>query len=122
MVNSKLPKRMVSPGARPTPVRLLPLERKERFSDETIGTSRGKARCKCPLPRAPTVGVFCTDKNRVVKITCSSSEMVLQTTKHTNLSWFRLLLGGYSPTSSDLILKMNNDYNGVSKELEKFTW
>jgi hypothetical protein len=29
------------------------------------------------------VGVFCTGKNRVVKIACSSSEMVLQTTKHT---------------------------------------
>jgi hypothetical protein len=31
----------------------------------------------------PTIGVFCTGKNRVVKITCSSSEVVLQTTKHT---------------------------------------
>jgi hypothetical protein len=29
------------------------------------------------------VGVFSTDKNRVVKITRFSSEMVLQTTKHT---------------------------------------
>jgi hypothetical protein len=30
-----------------------------------------------PLHGALTVGVFCTDKNRVVKITCSSSEVVL---------------------------------------------
>jgi hypothetical protein len=30
-----------------------------------------------------SVSVFCTGKNRVVKITRSSSEMVLQTTKHT---------------------------------------
>jgi hypothetical protein len=35
-----------------------------------------------PLPSVLTVGVFCTGKNRVVKITCSSSEVVLQTTKH----------------------------------------
>jgi hypothetical protein len=28
------------------------------------------------------VSVFCTDKNRVVKIVCFSSEMVLRTTKH----------------------------------------
>jgi hypothetical protein len=37
------------------------------------------------------------------------------------LSWFRPLLGGNSPTSSKLRLKMNNGYNGVSRELEKFT-
>jgi hypothetical protein len=30
-----------------------------------------------------SVSVFCTGKNRVVKITRSSFEMVLQTTKHT---------------------------------------
>jgi hypothetical protein len=30
-----------------------------------------------------SVSVFCTGKNRVVKIARSSSEMVLQTTKHT---------------------------------------
>jgi hypothetical protein len=29
------------------------------------------------------VSVFCTSKNRVVKITHSSSEVVLRTTKHT---------------------------------------
>jgi hypothetical protein len=31
------------------------------------------------------------------------------------------LLGGNSPKFSGLILKMNNGYNGVSRELEKFT-
>jgi hypothetical protein len=30
----------------------------------------------------PSIGVFCTDKNMVVKIAYSSSEMVLRTTKH----------------------------------------
>jgi hypothetical protein len=38
-----------------------------------------------------------------------------------DISWFRLLLGGNSPTSSGLILKMNKSYNGVSRELKKFT-
>jgi hypothetical protein len=40
---------------------------------------------------------------------------------HYDLSWFRPLHGGNSPMSSGLILKMNNGYNGVSRELEKFT-
>jgi hypothetical protein len=40
---------------------------------------------------------------------------------HYSLSWFSSLLRGNSPTSSSLILKMNNGYNGVSTELEKFT-
>jgi hypothetical protein len=35
------------------------------------------------LPSTPIVGVFCTSKNRVVKIVHSNFEMVLQTTKHT---------------------------------------
>jgi hypothetical protein len=41
---------------------------------------------------------------------------------HYVLSWFRPLLGGNSYTFSGLILKMNIVYNGVSRELEKFTW
>jgi hypothetical protein len=39
---------------------------------------------------------------------------------HYDLSWFRTLLKGNSPTSSRLILKMNRGYNGVSKDLKKF--
>jgi hypothetical protein len=34
---------------------------------------------------------------------------------------YRVVLVGNSPTSSGFILKMNNGYNGVSIELEKFT-
>jgi hypothetical protein len=41
---------------------------------------------------------------------------------HDDLSWFKPLFGGNSPTSNGLILKMNICYNGVSRELEKFTW
>jgi hypothetical protein len=36
---------------------------------------------------------------------------------HSDLSWFRSLLGDNSPTSNGLILKMNRCYKGVSKEL-----
>jgi hypothetical protein len=38
-----------------------------------------------------------------------------------DLSYFRPL-GGNSPTSNGLILKMNICYKGVSRELKKFTW
>jgi hypothetical protein len=40
---------------------------------------------------------------------------------HNDLSWFRPLLEGNSPTSNGLILMINMCYNGVSKEIEKFT-
>jgi hypothetical protein len=39
---------------------------------------------------------------------------------HYGLSWFRPLLGGNSPTSNGLILKINSGSNRVSRELEKF--
>jgi hypothetical protein len=42
--------------------------------------------------------------------------------EHNDLSWFRPLLGGNSSRSSDLILKMNMCYKGVSRELKKFVW
>jgi hypothetical protein len=41
---------------------------------------------------------------------------------HHDLSWFRPLLRGNSPTSSGLILKMNMCYKGVSGEIENFVW
>jgi hypothetical protein len=41
---------------------------------------------------------------------------------HGDLSWFKPLLGGNSPTSSGLILKMNMYYKGVSRDLKKFLW
>jgi hypothetical protein len=39
---------------------------------------------------------------------------------HYSLFWFKPLLGGNSPTSYNLILKMNSGYNGVSGGLNKF--
>jgi hypothetical protein len=50
-----------------------------------------------PLPDAPTIGIFCTGKNRVVKITHSSSDIVLRTTKHT-------MIYPDSGTSSEVIV------------------
>jgi hypothetical protein len=41
---------------------------------------------------------------------------------HNDLSWFKPLLEGNSPTSIGLILKMNECYKGARRELEKFTW
>jgi hypothetical protein len=41
---------------------------------------------------------------------------------HYDISWFRPLLGGNSPTSCGLILKMNRSYKGVRREFKKFTW
>jgi hypothetical protein len=41
---------------------------------------------------------------------------------HNDLSWFMSLLGGNSPMSSGLILKMNRCDKGVSRELMKFMW
>jgi hypothetical protein len=41
---------------------------------------------------------------------------------HNDLSWFKPLLGGISPTFSGLILKMNRCYKGASRELKKFAW
>jgi hypothetical protein len=39
---------------------------------------------------------------------------------YNDLSWFKPILEGNSPTSNDLILKMNICYKGVSRELKKF--
>jgi hypothetical protein len=65
---------------------------------------------------------FTPARYRVVKITCSYFEVVLQTTKHI------MVYRGLGPSSEVialrppiLILKMNNGYNGVSRVLKKFT-
>jgi hypothetical protein len=68
-------------------------------------------------------GAFCTGKNqggqdRAFQFRCGLANYIV----HYDLSWFSSLLGGNRPTSNDLILKMNNVYNGVNRELEKFAW
>jgi hypothetical protein len=66
------------------------------------------------------VGVFCTGKIQGGQYCTFLIRGGLANYKaHYSLFWFRPLLGGNSPMSSDLILNMNNGYNGVSRELEK---
>jgi hypothetical protein len=82
-VNSRLPKQMVSPGARPMSDRLLPLAMKESLGEITIGTSRGKAYYKSPY-LARQLSVFLPSTRYMkVNIMCSYFEVVLQTIKHT---------------------------------------
>jgi hypothetical protein len=69
------------------------------------------------------IGVFCTGKlwagqDHPFKFRGGLVNYIA----HYDLSWFRPLLRGNSPTSSGLILKMNRGYNGVIRELEKFVW
>jgi hypothetical protein len=80
VVNSRLPKWMVLPGARPTPVGSLPLETKESFSEGTIGTSRGKAHYKSLFLACQLSVFFAPARYRVVKIARS---VVLRTTNNT---------------------------------------
>jgi hypothetical protein len=53
--------------------------------DGTIGTSRGKACCKSTFLACQLLVSFALARCKVVKITRSYSEMVLQTTKHTKI-------------------------------------
>jgi hypothetical protein len=82
-MNSMLPKWMPLPEARPTPVGLLSLVMNESFGDGIIRTSRRKAHCKSPLLAHQLSVFFAPARCRVVKITCSCSEVILRTTKHT---------------------------------------
>jgi hypothetical protein len=92
-MNSRLLKWMVLPGARPTPVGLLSLAVNESFGDGTIGMSRGEARYKFPYLVSQLSVFFALARYTMVKIMCSSSEVVLGTMKnykaHYNLSWFK---------------------------------
>jgi hypothetical protein len=95
-MNSRLPKWMVLPGARPTLVGLLLLVMNESFGVRTIGTFRGKACYKFPYLARQLSVFFAPARYMVVKIMHSYSEMVLQTMRNYkaqySLSWFRPLL------------------------------
>jgi hypothetical protein len=69
------------------------------------------------------VGIFCTGKKHGDQDHAFQFwDGLANYREHYDLSWFKPLLGGNSPTSSGLILKMNKVYNGVSRGLKKFTW
>jgi hypothetical protein len=68
------------------------------------------------------VGVFYTDKIQGGQDNTFLFQGGLANYKaHYGLFWFKPLLGGNSPTSTGLILKMNSGCNDLSRELKKFT-
>jgi hypothetical protein len=101
-MNSSIPKWMVLPGAL-----VEPSERLEEKHAANPPTWHANYRC------------FLHRQDRVVKIMCSCSAVVLQIMKnyeaHYSLSWFSPLLRGNSPTSSVFVLeKTNSVTKGVS--------
>jgi hypothetical protein len=77
VMNSRLSKRMVLPRENPPHNKRSPPAATVSTDDGTIGTSRGKARCKCPFLARQLQVLFSSARYRVVKITCSCSKMVL---------------------------------------------
>jgi hypothetical protein len=66
-----------------------------------------------PLPNAPIVSVFCTGEISGGQDHAFQFQGGLVNNEvHSDLYWFRPLLGGNSPMSSGLILKMNMCYKG----------
>jgi hypothetical protein len=81
-MNSKLPRRTVSPREKPPHVKRSPSAATASADKRTIKTSREKAQCKSPY-QTRQLSVFSTPANYgVVKITRSSSEVVLLTIEH----------------------------------------
>jgi hypothetical protein len=76
-MNSRLPKRMVLPRENPPHDRRSPSAVTESADDGTIETSRVKARYKSPYQVCQLSMFFAPARYSVVKITCSSFEMVL---------------------------------------------
>jgi hypothetical protein len=72
VMNIRLPKWMVLPGAKLTPVELLSLVMNQSFGDGSIRTFLA---CQLSV-------FFALARYRVVKIVCSCSEVVLQTMKN----------------------------------------
>jgi hypothetical protein len=67
---------------------------------------------------------FAPTRYRVVKIACSCSDMVLQTTNykaHYDLSYFRSILWGNSPTSNFVVLKKMNSVTMGWAESSKYS-
>jgi hypothetical protein len=117
VMNSRLPKWIVLPGAKPTLVELLLLVMNESFSDGAIRTPRGKACCKSPFLARQLSVFFAQARYRVVKIMCSCSDVILQTMKnykaHYSLSWSTPMLRGNSPMSSIFVTEEDEQcYNG----------
>jgi hypothetical protein len=83
VMNSSLPKKVVSPREKTSHDRHSPSTMTVSTDEGTNETSRGKAHCKSPYLAHQLLVFFTPIRYRVVKITCSYSEVVLWTTKHT---------------------------------------
>jgi hypothetical protein len=77
----------------------LPLSTEESFNERTIGTSRGKARCKSPFLACQLSVFFSPARYMVVKIARSCFEVVLQITKHT------MVYPGSDPSLEVIVLR-----------------
>jgi hypothetical protein len=92
----EIPKQMVLPRKKPSHNKHSSLASAPCVDDGTIGTSRGKARCKSPFLACQQLVFFAPPRYTVVKIVGSYSDVALQTMKnykaHYSLSWFRPLL------------------------------
>jgi hypothetical protein len=76
-MNSKLPGRTVSPREKPPHVKRSPSVEMASTDEETIRTSRGKARYKSPFLACQLLVFFALTRYRVIKIERSSSEVIL---------------------------------------------
>jgi hypothetical protein len=111
-MNSKFPRRTGLPRENPPHARCSPSAVMAIEDDGTIGMTKGVARCESPLLAHQLSVFFAPTGYRVVKITCSYSEVVLQTMNykaHYSSSCFRPLLRGNSPMSSVFLLKKKNN-------------
>jgi hypothetical protein len=116
MMNSRLPKQMVSPKEKTSLNRRSP-------SAATMSADEGTIKKHTTNPPSwhANCHVFCTDKIQGGQDHALLFRGGLANYKvQYSLYWFMPLLKGNNPMSSSLILKMNNYCNGVSRELEKF--
>jgi hypothetical protein len=100
MMNLRLPRQPVSPREKPLHVKHSPLVETVSADEGSIETSREKARCKS-LFMARQLSVFFTPtRYMVIKIMCSSSEVVLRTRKYT------LIYLGLCPSSNVIAIRL----------------
>jgi hypothetical protein len=98
-MNLRLPKWTVSLREKPLHVKQSPSVEASSADEGTIGRSRGKARCKSLFLVRQLLVFFAPTRYRVVKIVCSSSDVILQIMKHT------MIYPGSAPSSEVIALR-----------------
>jgi hypothetical protein len=113
VMKSRLLRRMVLPREKTSLDRRSLQLATTSTDDGIIRTFRGKARCKSPFLAHQMLVFFCTSNKQGGQDHAFQFRGGLAHYRaHTNLSYFRTLLGGNRPTSNGLILNMNRVYNG----------